>query len=88
MSASSHFSSFFLLVIQKKVAVKMIPFIILVEDKAHQIPSRPREVFPKDDSQRDSHTGEENTDDTAQMCLSKTRDSTNGGDLYTQKCFT
>ena len=25
----------------------MIPFIILVEDKAHQIPSRPREVFPR-----------------------------------------
>lgn len=33
--------------IQKKVPVKIIPFIIVVEENAHQIPFRPIEVFPR-----------------------------------------
>ena len=34
-------------IIQKKVPVKIIPFIIVVEENAHQIPFRPIEVFPR-----------------------------------------
>ena len=35
------------LVIQKKVPVKMIPFTMVVEENAHQIPFSPKEVFPR-----------------------------------------
>ena len=34
-------------VIQKKVPVKMIPFTMVVEENAHQIPFSPKEVFPR-----------------------------------------
>ena len=35
------------LVIQKKVPVKIIPFTMVVEENAHQIPFSPKEVFPR-----------------------------------------
>ena len=34
-------------IIQKKVPVKIIPFIIVVEENAHQIPFSPSEVPPR-----------------------------------------